>query len=324
MHMKFTAKESFVNGLFAKGNSDSQFDFIIPGFVDIHCHGGGGKYFSEDFNVARNAHRDHGTVVQIASLVTAPINDLIDQINVLKSARGIYGIHLEGPYLSTKYCGAHDPGLLKTPTISEVKQLINAGEGAIKMITIAPELPGAIEVIEYLTSNNVVVAIGHSDADAAATKEAITAGATVVTHLNNGMAKIGTSNTLSEFALQSDLFLELIQDGIHVSSEHTLQAIHSSKKIVAVTDAMSAAGCSDGEYKIGQLPVTVNNGVAILTGTKTLAGSTLTMLQSFTNFVKLVGFESAVNFAIINPCKVLGIELPKEYIGIKDEKVVYL
>lgn len=324
MHMKWSAKDSYIDGRFAAGDANSDFDYLIPGFVDIHCHGGGGKYFSEDFKIARNTHFDYGTVIQLASLVTAPIEKIIEQIQILKDAPGIFGIHLEGPYLSKKYCGAHDPNFLRTPTVSEAEDLLNVGQGAIKMITIAPELPGAIEVIKYLVANNVVVAIGHSDADIFDTKEAIKAGATVVTHMNNGMAKIGSADTLSEYALKSDLYLELIQDGVHVSNDHSLQIIESSNRIVAITDAMSAAGCIDGQYQIGELPVTVKNSVAKLSGTDTLAGSTLTMLHAFLNFVELVGFEHAVNYCILNPCKVLGIDIPTQYIGIKDQKVVHI
>lgn len=324
MHMKISAKYSFINGLFAKSDFDAEFDFLIPSFVDIHCHGGGGKYFSEDADTAKAAHYEAGTKVQLASLVTAEISLLKSQIEYLKNQE-VFGIHLEGPYLSKKYCGAHDQILLKHPSIEEIKELIAIGEGSIKMITIAPELPGAYEAIEYLTNQGIVVAIGHSDANAQQTASAITAGAKVVTHFNNAMAKIGITDSLSEIALDSNLYLELIQDGKHVSANDSLSIISKApNRIIAVTDAMSAAGCSDGEYKIGKLAVTVKDKVAKLTGTETLAGSTLTMLDAFLNYRKLVGFEQAVKYTSLNPAKLLGINPYDGYIAIKGREVVHL
>lgn len=323
--MAHTARHMFINGIASTGAEDSDFDFIVPGFIDIHCHGGGGKYFSENADVAANIHRLNGTVVQIASLVSESIPTLIAQIKTLKDNDQIFGIHLEGPYLSQRFCGAHDPTLLKAPALSEVKELISLGEGKIKMITIAPELEGAIEAIEYLVSQKVVVSIGHSNANAKETKDAISAGATAVTHINNGMSKLGALDSLSEVALESELFLELIQDGHHVSKEDSLSIIQKAPhRIIAVTDAMSAAGCNDGGYSIGSLPVDVNDGVARLKGSQTLAGSTLTMVDSFINYFNLVGFESAVEFTSLNPAKLLGIEPPKSYIGIKDGLVTHL
>ena len=322
--MKFSAKYSYINGLFAEGDKNSEFDFIVPGFVDIHCHGGGGMYFSDGAPTAIAAHRNAGTRIQIASLVTQEIETLKSQINYLKD-QDIYGIHLEGPYLSTKYCGAHDPKLLKPPTISEIKEVLAVGEGAIKLITMAPELPGAIETIEYLTKHGVVVAIGHSAANSQDTRRAIEAGANVVTHFNNGMAKLGSTDSLSQVALQSDIFLEQIQDGHHLSKLDSLTIVSkAANRIVAVTDAMSAAGCGDGDYQIGSLPVTVKNRVAKLSGTETLAGSTLTMLDSFYNYLPLVGFELAVKYTSINPAKVLSVNPYDGYIGIKNREVTFL
>jgi len=324
MPMKIKAKYSFINGIFVKGDTNSEFDYLIPAFIDIHCHGGGGKYFSEDFNTALQTHFVAGTRVQLASLVTAEISLLKTQIEYLKNQE-VFGIHLEGPYLSKKYCGAHNQNLLKHPDIAEINELITIGEGSIKMITIAPELPGAINAIEYLAGQGIIVAIGHSDANAQQTSSAIAAGAKVVTHFNNAMSKIGNTDSLSEITLDSNLFLELIQDGKHVSANDSFSIISKAPdRIVAVTDAMSAAGCSDGEYRIGNLAVTVKDNVAKLTGTDTLAGSTLTMLDAFLNYQKLVGFEQAVKYTSLNPAKLLGINPYDGYIAIKGREVVHL
>ena len=322
--MRTTAKHSFIDGVALHGESDAEFDFLIPAFVDIHCHGGGGKYFSESAEIARETHYKHGTRIQLASLVTADIEVLIKQIEYLKN-KEIFGIHLEGPYLSKKFCGAHDPNLLKAPEISELQKLIDAGGGAVKMVTIAPELPNAIEAIKYLVSQHVIVAIGHSDASAEDTQKAITAGAKVVTHFNNAMSKMPNKGSLSEVALGSELFLELIEDGHHVSNSDSLAIIESApNRIIAITDAMSAAGASDGDYKIGNLDVTVKSGVAKLNGTGALAGSTLTMLDAFHNFHEIAGFEKAVQYTSLNPAKLLNIDPYGGYIGIKGRKVTHI
>ena len=176
-----------------------------------------------------------------------------------------------------------------------------------------------------MTSSGVVVAIGHSDAKAADTLSAIKAGATVVTHFNNAMAKLGAADSLSEIALSNDLFLELILDGHHVNNADVFSILSQApNRIVAVTDAMSAAGCSDGEYKIGELDVTVTDSIAKLSGTNTLAGSTLTMLDAFLNFNKIIGFEQAVRYTSLNPAKVLGVNPYAGYIAIKGREVTYL
>ena len=322
--MAISAKYSYINGLFAQGDANSEYDYIVPGFIDIHCHGGGGKYFSDGAESAIATHKNSGTRIQISSLVTQGLETLRAQILALKN-QDIFGIHLEGPYISKKYCGAHDPELLRTPDIAEIKELIAIGEGSIKMVTIAPELPGAISVIDFLTSHGVVVAIGHSDAKASDTVAAINAGATVVTHFNNAMAKIGSSDSLSEIALKKDLFLELILDGHHVKNVDVFSILSKApNRIVAVTDAMSAAGCADGQFKIGSLDVTVSNSVAKLSGTNTLAGSTLTMLDAFLNFNNIIGFEQAVRYTSLNPAKVLGVNPYEGYIAIKGREVTYL
>ena len=322
--MKIAAKYAFINGLFTQGDDKSEYDFIVPGFIDLHCHGGGGKYFSEDYRTAALTHNNAGTRVQIASLVTQEVSTLKSQIEYLKDA-DIFGIHLEGPYLSNKYCGAHDPNLLKSPSLGEVKELLAIGEGSIKIMTIAPELPGAIEVMQYLSDQGIIVAIGHSAANYQDANDAIKAGAKLVTHFNNAMAKLGEKYSLSEAALDSEIYLELIQDGHHVSKSDSLSILSKApSRIVAVTDAMSAAGYVDGQYQIGNLPVTVENKVARLSGTNTLAGSTLTMLDSFLNFIRLVGFEQAVRYTSLNPAKLLGINPYDGYIAIKGGEVTFL
>jgi len=313
------------DGLIRSINSGTtpEYDFryegiLIPGFVDIHCHGGGGKYFGSltDSEIAQviAIHRAGGTVAGLASLVTEPIENLISQIKRLVpfAQRGeIAGIHLEGPYLSHARCGAHDPDLLRTPTIAEVQTLLDAGQGFIKMITIAPELDGALEVIEYLAKSGVIAAIGHSQSDAATAQAAIDRGASVVTHFNNAMPKVvdgpGTMNT----AVLSDLrvSLELILDGEHVATNIVRDVFEAApNRIVMVTDAMSAAGSTDGTYKIANLEVIVKDGVARLASNGSLAGSTLTMAKAFSHALNEIGISitEAVHAASTLPALILG------------------
>ena len=291
---------------------------LIPGFVDIHCHGGGGKYFGSqtdsEIEQVIATHRAGGTVAGLASLVTEPIENLISQIKRLVpfAQRGeIAGIHLEGPYLSHARCGAHDPNLLRTPTIAEVQTLLDAGQGFIKMITIAPELDGALEVIEYLAKSGVIAAIGHSQSDAATAQAAIDRGASVVTHFNNAMPKVVDGPDTMSSAVISELrvSLELILDGEHVATNIVRDVFEAApNRIVIVTDAMSAAGSTDGTYKIAGLEVTVKAGVARLTSNGSLAGSTLTMAKAFNHALNEIGVSitEAAHAASTLPALILG------------------
>jgi N-acetylglucosamine-6-phosphate deacetylase len=291
---------------------------LIPGFVDIHSHGGAGFYFSdlspENVAAARNTHLTHGTTTHIASLVTEPIGVLEEQILRLLPMvnAGVFeGIHLEGPYLSHARCGAHEPSLLRSPAIDELSALIDAGQGSISMVTLAPELDGGIEAVEYLTSRGVTVALGHSQADAATTNAAFAAGAKLITHFSNGMSKPSDGvPTIAEASLgQKNIALEMILDGVHVTDETLREVLASGdRRTILITDSMSAAGSVDGSYSIGSLEVAVINGVARLTTNHSLAGSTLTMDKAFINFLKFnKNIVDCVFAASTLPAKTLGL-----------------
>ena len=293
---------------------------LLPGFVDIHCHGGGGYYFSalnpEHISTVIQTHEAHGTTSLLASLVSEPIESLLTQIQTLRpfiNQGSIKGIHLEGPYLAPSHCGAHDPALLKVPTIPELEKLIEASDANIRMVTIAPELHGAIAAIEFLVKQGVIVALGHTGADAITTRAAIAAGATIITHFNNGMPKLDTGENISSVSLNdSSVALELILDGVHLNESSTQRILDAApRRFIAVTDAMSAAGVADGAYKIGNLEVLVGNGVARLTSNNALAGSTLTMDRAFLNLVNNFGVSIIdASFATST--------LPAERIGLRD------
>ena len=291
---------------------------LIPGFVDIHSHGGGGFYFSNtdvsSVKKARATHLEHGTTTMLASLVTEPIGILEEQIRRLAPLvdEGIFaGIHLEGPYLSHARCGAHQPSLLRSPDLDEIGALLDTAGDTITMITLAPELEGGISAVEYLHSRGVTVALGHSQADSATTVAALSAGAALITHFSNGMPKPSNgSGTIAETALSSkDLPLELILDGVHVTDE-VLSTIKASGKnrFILVTDAMSAAGQPDGKYSIGALDVEVKDGVARLTSNGSLAGSTLTMDQAFKNYLSSgASLVECVHATSVLPAQTVGL-----------------
>ena len=267
---------------------------VIPGFVDIHCHGGGGKYFSAltpgEIHSVIETHRGHGTTSLFASLVTEPIDVLTTQIERLKpfvESGQIAGIHLEGPYLSHARCGAHDPALLVHPELSEIKELLAVADGALSMITIAPELPGAIAAITHLTAAGVTVALGHTDGDFGNAAAGTNAGATVITHFMNAMDKGLNDSSFASFVIADErLTVELILDGHHVPYK-TAKEIYAAigNRLIFVTDAMAAAGATDGNYTIGKMPVIVKEGVARLESNGSLAGSTLTMDAVFLNAI---------------------------------------
>jgi N-acetylglucosamine-6-phosphate deacetylase len=271
---------------------------LIPGFVDIHCHGGGGYYFSnlnpDLIAIAIDTHRQAGTTTQYASLVTADLDQLKCQIETLipfVRSGDLAGIHLEGPYLSRAKCGAHAPELLRAPHLEEIKSLVEWGQGTIAMVTIAPELEGALESIAWLASQGIIAAIGHSDADADTARAAIDAGAQVVTHFTNAMAKmVGGQSMATEVLDDSDIALELINDGTHVPID-VIEVLKKSAldRTILVTDAMSAAGSVDGMYLIGDLEVEVKDSIARLVSNGALAGSTLTMERAFINFINKDG-----------------------------------
>lgn len=273
---------------------------LLPGFVDIHCHGGGGHYFSDltDVGIERaiQTHASHGTTSMLASLVTEPVENLLAQIKRLNpfiNKSALRGIHLEGPYLSHTHCGAHDPALLRQPTIEELKQLIDASGNMIKMVTIAPELDGSLKAIEFLVNEGIIAALGHTGANSTIARDSLSAGATLITHFNNGMPKIGTRDNINSVALSEKFVdLELILDGHHVNDADVASIVDVAKdRIIAVTDAMSAAGQPDGPYTIGKLGVTVKDSVARLDSNGALAGSTLTMDVAFLNLINKFGYS---------------------------------
>lgn len=298
---------------------DLEGQWVLPGFVDIHCHGGGGASYTETsaarLATAAAAHRRHGTTTTMASLVSGPIPTLVNQIAGLVELvqdGEFAGIHLEGPFISAARCGAHDPAVLRAPDRDSVNALLAAGKGAIRMVTLAPELDGGVEAVRRFVDAGVIVAIGHTDATLAQVLPAVDAGATVATHLFNGMRPLHHREPGPIGALLDDdrVTIELICDLVHLHPTVVrIAARHAGpNRTVLVTDAMAAAGVGDGVYQVGALRVTVRDGVPTLDGGGALAASTLTLDAAVRNFVHTCGMSvvEAAEAVASRPAQLLG------------------
>ena len=293
-------------------------DIVVPGFVDLHCHGGGGHTFTTgDPSAARGAaefHLRHGTTTMLASLVSSPFELMRDATAAflpLMRAGTIAGVHFEGPYLSGARCGAQNPAFLRDPSVEELTALVKLGEGAVRMVTVAPELPGAAEAIAFLREHGVLAAIGHTDATYEETRAGLDAGATVGTHVFNGMRPPHhrepgpVVGLLDSFAV-----CEFIADNIHLHPGMLAFAARAAgpDRAALVTDAMDAAGMPDGAYELGGQEVVVAERVARLARNGSIAGSTLTMDLALRNTVAAgIPLEDAVAMATSTPARALGL-----------------
>ncbi|MGW3012967.1 N-acetylglucosamine-6-phosphate deacetylase [Streptomyces sp. NPDC001219] len=296
---------------------------VVPGFVDMHVHGGGGGSFSsadpEECLRVVDTHRQHGTTSMVASTVTGELADLARQAAVLAELvqQGeLAGIHFEGPFISPHRCGAHQPELLRDPDPADVRKLLDAAHGTTSMMTVAPELPGGLESVRLLADAGVIAALGHTDSSYDATREAVDAGATVATHLFNAMPPLGHRTPGPVAALLEDerVTVELINDGTHLHPAVLQMAVREAgaERVAFITDAMGAAGMSDGRYPLGPMQVEVRDGVARISEGPTagsIAGSTLTLDRAFKRAVTVDGLtvDQAVQALSANPARLLGL-----------------
>ena len=293
---------------------------LTPGLLDIHNHGGAGASYGEGadaIRTARRLHRQHGITRQLLSLVTASPDVLISQIQVAAAETRrdptILGIHLEGPFLARQYCGAHDPALLRDPDPDLVERLLGAADGTLRQVTMAPERAHFAESARILSEAGVVVAVGHTAATFEQARAAIDAGATLLTHTFNGMPGVHhrAPGPVLAFVEDPGGWLEVINDGVHVRPEVIRMLCRLAPgRVALVSDAMAAAGVGDGRYRLGNLDVDVAEGVARLTGGKSLAGSTLTLDVAVARAVQDVGLTplAAIEAATAIPAQILGVE----------------
>ncbi|MFE0653580.1 N-acetylglucosamine-6-phosphate deacetylase [Streptomyces sp. NPDC059534] len=294
--------------------------WLVPGFVDMHNHGGGGASFTsgtvDEVLKGVHTHRLHGTTTVVASFVTGEMDFLTRRAGLLSelAEQGeIAGLHFEGPFISPCRKGAHDETLLRDPDPADVRKLIDAGRGQAKMVTLATELPGGLDSVRLLAEHGVIAAIGHTDASYEQTAAAIDAGATVATHLYNAMPALGHRAPGPIAALLEDerITVELINDGTHLHPAALELAFHHAgpERVAFITDAMDAAGFGDGRYMLGPLEVEVKDSVARLVEGGSIAGSTLTLDRAFKRAVTIDGLpvESVVQAISANPARLLGV-----------------
>ena len=290
--------------------------WLTPGFVDLHLHGGGGHAFDDGPSAVRAGlavHRAHGTTRSLVSLAAAPVERLETALAAIADLGDplVLGVHLEGPFLAAARCGAHDPRHLRDPHPDDVPRLLAAGRGALRMVTLAPELPGGLDAVRRLAGAGVTVAVGHTEADLTTAAAAFDAGARVLTHAFNAMRGLGHREPGPVGAALRDerVTIELILDGAHVHPVVAgLLMSGAPGRVALVSDAMAAAGGPDGGYRLGGRDVTVRDGVAVLAGTTTLAGSTLTLDTALRNALALgVDPVAAVAAVTAVPARALGL-----------------
>lgn len=305
---------------------DAGGNYVIPGFIDVHVHGGMLEDFSipgkDAFDAITRLHCSQGTTSMLATTMTMPY-DVIDEVlaevheymlNDMPYAQ-LVGVHLEGPFISPEWPGAQNPAHIVPPNRSWVEAWNTKYPGLIKQVTFAPEREGALELTRYLRKEGIVAAAGHTDATYEEITAAVEVGLHHAVHTFNAMTplhhrKPGTAGAvLSTPAISA----EIIADGIHVhhAAIRLLAQVKNSGNLILITDAMSAAGLGDGEYKLGDLPVIVKDNVCTLKDSdNTLAGSTLTMIRGFRHLVKEVGLsvERASEAASLNPAKLIRID----------------
>ncbi len=309
---------------------------IMPGLVDLHCHGALGSDFSEgSAEGARSAAQylhSRGTTTLLASLVTGSPEHLVRNLKALKTLADdglIAGSHLEGPFLASGQCGAHDPTLLREPDAGLVAALFEAAGPSLVSMTLAAELPGATALVDMLTARGVIPSLGHTAADhgtAASLLEQAAAGLAgpgnstgrirpTVTHLFNAMPTLhhrspGPVAASISAAHAGDAVVELIADGVHLAPETVKMvfALVGAENIALVTDSMAATGLQDGQYRLGTLAVTVDRGVARVGSTGAIAGGTATLLDVVRSTVAAgVPLQDAVHAATAVPASVLGL-----------------
>lgn len=301
---------------------------LAPAFFDVHTHGAAGHDVMEATPEALHAigHflASRGTAHYLATTVTAPIDAILRSLEGIarlieapeqtqssgQPAARPLGIHLEGPFLSHEKRGVHPPELLLAPDIALFDRFYEAARGHIRLLTLAPELPGAAEFAAHATARGVRVSLGHSNATAAETQAAIRAGAVSATHTYNAMRVLDHQEPgiLGTVLTTDSLYAELICDGIHnrPAMVKLWWRAKGPERAILITDAMSATGMPDGEYQLGGFPVQVANGKATARGV--LAGSVLTLDRALSNFIEFTGapLEQALRLPTVNPAAMAG------------------
>ena len=315
---------------------DNRDRVVVPGFIDIHIHGAAGHDLmegtSEAVSAVANYLARHGTTAFLATTATASIERTLhaaralgETINTSNRSHGTgekiagaqpVGIHFEGPFLNVKKRGAHPASQIQKPSTSLLEKLLAAASGTARILTLAPELDGALTVLEFARSRGLRVGIGHSNATYEEAERAIAAGATHAIHMFNAMRSFSHRDTGIIGAVMTDkrISAELICDGIHVekSAIQLLILAKGMDKLLLVSDSLSGAGMPDGNYRLGNFTVHVAGGVC-RTVEGNLAGSTVTLDAAVRNLVSFTGlsYRECLAAATLNPARILGLEKQK-------------
>lgn len=297
--------------------------WVLPGFVDLHVHGGGGHSVvggdPDDVAGAVAFHQAHGTTRTLVSLVTAPVDRMVAALGRIADAveagdlPTVAGVHLEGPFLARVCCGAQDPAAMVDPDRQVADALLAAGRGTVRVVTVAPERPGGLDLVRHLVERGLVVALGHSDADTEVAQAAVAAGARLATHLGNAMRPLHHRDpgVLGVSLASPEVVCELIVDGVHLHPAMVRLAAEAKGPdgLALVTDAIAAAGTAEGRHRLGSTEVEVVAGVARVVGSGALAGSTLTLDAALRGAIGCGwSIEAASRAASLVPARVLGLD----------------
>ena len=288
----------------------------VPGFVDLQVNGIAGVDFlaadAAGYARAGEALLETGVTAYLPTFITATEDELVTALRAVPSGTEhgarILGVHLEGPFISTTRIGVHPPQSRHDPDLALAARLLDAGP--VRLMTLAPELPGSAELIELLRAHGVVASCGHTDATAADAHRAFDGGVATVTHLFNAMRPLSHRDPgiVGAALVRSDVVVQLIVDGVHLAPE-VVEVVWKAAggRVALVTDAIAAAGIGDGEFMLGGARIVVRDGVARRDGDGPLAGSVLTMIEAVRNLHALgVSLEDALTAATAVPARVLG------------------
>lgn len=303
---------------------DASGQWIVPGFFDIHTHGAAGvdvnAAAAEDLERICRFFASRGTTGWLASILTDTAEQTLWCIGQYRKWKGLEhrgaileGIHLEGPYLAKEYKGAMPEHLLRKADIKLLREYQEAAEGAIRYITVSPEVEGIVDCIPEIRKLGIQVAIGHSGADYETSRRAIEQGAMAATHAGNAMKLLHQHSPAIFGAVleDEDVYAEMICDGLHLhpGTVRFFIKIKGLDRVVAITDSIMAAGLPDGDYKLGVNDVVVKNGDAKLKSSGVRAGSTLTTGRAYQNLLQFTGRppEEILPILTENPARLMGM-----------------
>ena len=291
-----------------------------PAFIDLQVNGHGGVDLltatsTEDVRKVSRSLYANGVIGYLPTIITSPLADAVRAIKLIEEVRKdpqlneakILGIHLEGPFISQEKRGVHPIEHIAKPDLNHLKALLNAG--LIKLVTIAPELPGAIELIQYLVGNDIVVSLGHTNANREEAIAGFNAGAKTVTHLFNAMPKPPLDGTAQVAIERSDVVIQIIIDEVHVPNELVKDTLAKvSNRFIVTNDPIAAAGLGAGTYPFGEMQITVKDGQARRSD-GTLAGGIGTLNRAL-EIMESIGIDKSDALASVTtrPCELIGVD----------------